>query len=166
MTPFRPARDGSVRARFDADEAALLAQIAAESSELVQRAARDEPGARVDPAAVRLLPDAYPEDAEASAEFRRFTAEGLAERKAHNARILMESLRRDGDDPVSVHLDHAQAITWLRALTDMRLMLAARLGIVRDGDDGAAHDAESVFLRAVYDWLGAVQESLVLALER
>ena len=41
-------------------------------------------------------------------------------------------------------------------------MIAARLGIVNDGDEG---DADSV-MAEVYDWLGYVQGSLVEALDK
>jgi hypothetical protein len=36
--------------------------------------------------------DAYPDDAEASAEFRRFTADDLTTRKAANARRIIADL--------------------------------------------------------------------------
>ncbi|MGH1522776.1 DUF2017 family protein [Leifsonia sp. L25] len=119
----------------------------------------------------RLLPDAYPDDPEASAEFRRFTAERLAESKARNAQLVIASLSGPADDgapdgAVDVRLDADQAQAWLRALTDIRLGLAAGLGIEEDGDEGDVHDLESATRRAVYDWLAAVQEFLVLALAR
>jgi Domain of unknown function (DUF2017). len=63
-----------------------------------------------------------------------------------------------------VRLDGEQAQAWLRALTDIRLALAAELGIEHDGDEGDIHDLESATRRAVYDWLAAVQEFLILAL--
>jgi hypothetical protein len=35
---------------------------------------------------------------------------------------------------------------------------------VQDGDEGDIHDDESALMRAVFDWLAYVQDSLVLAL--
>lgn len=67
---------------------------------------------------------------------------------------------------MDVTLDEAQATAWLRCLTDIRLVLAARLGIVQDGDEGDLHDEESQIRRTVFDWLAVVQESLVLSLSR
>lgn len=163
MKGFRRARDGRVTARFEPDEVEILVRLAGETAELAQAA---RAGAADDPALARLLPDAYPDDAAASAEFRRFTADGLAERKALNARVLSESLARAADGRREVSLDEAQATAWLRTLTDARLVLAARLGIVQDGDEGDVHDAETAFQRAVYDWLAGVQDSLVRALHR
>ncbi|AAT89165.1 hypothetical protein ATY41_05950 [Leifsonia xyli subsp. xyli] len=163
MRPFRRTRDGTLRARFEPDEAEILARLAAETAELAVDAASGAGDPREDPAFIRLLPDAYSGDAEASAEFRRFTAGGLAERKALTAQVVMETLG-GGSGAIEVRLDAPQAAAWLRTLTDIRLVLAARLGIVQDGDEGDIHDADSAFRRAVYDWLAGVQESLVLAL--
>ncbi|WP_314146680.1 DUF2017 family protein [uncultured Leifsonia sp.] len=165
MRPFRAAKDGTVRARFDRDEVDLLVQLSGEAGAIATAAAEGAGAAALDPAVLRLLPDAYPDDPDASAEFRRFTAAGIAERKALNARVVAETLAHGGAGTVEVRLDDAQAVAWLRAITDIRLVLAARLGIVQDGDDGDIHDASSALQRAVYDWLAGVQESLVLALD-
>ncbi|UAJ81008.1 DUF2017 family protein [Leifsonia sp. ZF2019] len=166
MRLFRPAGHGSVTARFEPEEAELLLRLAADAAELASEAAAVDDDLRADPALIRLMPDAYPGDAKASAEFRRFTADGIAERKALNARIVVECLARSDASRVDVTLDEAQATAWLRCLTDIRLVLAARLGIVQDGDEGDQHDEESQIRRTVFDWLAVVQESLVLSLGR
>ena len=173
MRPFRADRHGGVRARFEAAEAAVLRRFAAEAAERAERAGAAAPDPSVaDPALARLLPDAYSDDPEASAEFRRFTAERLAEQKADNARVVIASLSGPaGEVPddaraVDVRLDAEQAQAWLRTLTDIRLALAAGLGIEQDGDEGDVHDLESATRRAVYDWLAVVQEFLVRAVMR
>ena len=121
-----------------------------------------------DPALTRLLPDAYRGDADAAAEFRRFTEESLASKKIQNAAVVAESLERASAQShtgtVEVTLDAPATQSWLRCLTDIRLTVAARLGIESDGDEGADDD-ESLMLREVYDWLGFVQGSLIEALE-
>ncbi|WP_374006971.1 DUF2017 domain-containing protein [Leifsonia sp. LS-T14] len=165
VIPFRRRKDGRVIGRFRQEEAQLLTSLAEESVELARAAADPDAPAGHDPALRRLLPDAYPGDPEASAEFRRFTAAGLADRKEANARVVIESLAQREGDPVEAVLDEAQATAWLRAITDIRLVLAARLGILEDGDEGDIHDQETALQRAVYDWLAAVQEFLVLALQ-
>ena len=162
MTPFRRRRDGTVSARFPEDEADLLESLAEQSIELARAAAESADG--LDPALDRLLPDAYPDDPEASAEFRRFTAPGLAERKEASARTMLATLAERRDGMAEAVLDQAQATAWLRTITDIRLVLAARLGIHEDGDEGDIHDQDSALQRAVYDWLAGVQELLVLAL--
>lgn len=166
MRLFHPAGRGRVTARFEPEEAELLLRLATDAAELASAAATEEDGTRTDPALIRLMPDAYPGDPDASAEFRRFTADGIAERKALNARIVVECLARSDASRVDVTLDEAQATAWLRCLTDIRLVLAARLGIVQDGDEGDLHDEESQIRRTVFDWLAVVQESLVLSLGR
>ncbi|MBW8871229.1 MAG: DUF2017 domain-containing protein [Leifsonia sp.] len=165
MTPFRRRRDGRVTASFAPEEAQLLRSLTEEAVELARAAAHPE-NQLADPALGRLLPDAYPDDPEASAEFRRFTAAGLADRKERNAEVVRESLSQPADGTVKVILDDAQASAWLRTITDLRLVLAARLGIREDGDEGDIHDDESAMQRAVYDWLAGVQELLVMALQR
>lgn len=168
MRPFlADRRGGGVHARFEAAEVEVLRRFAADAASRAEQAADgSESGAAADPAGARLLPDAYPDDAEASAEFRRFTAERIAERKADNARAVIDSLGNATGEAVEVRLDGAQAQAWLRTLTDIRLVLAAGLGIERDGDEGDVHDLESATRRAVYDWLAAVQEFLVHAVTR
>ncbi|MFF1877477.1 DUF2017 domain-containing protein [Leifsonia sp. NPDC058230] len=165
MRDFRRENDGCVSAVFEPEEVEIVVQLATESGALA-RSAQEGAELRTDPALIRLLPDAYPDDPAASAEFRRFTTGGLAERKTLNAQLVVESLARPGDAEVEVRLDEAGATAWLRAITDIRLVLGARLGIVQDGDEGEIHDDETALMRAVFDWLAYVQDSLVLALSR
>jgi hypothetical protein len=119
-----------------------------------------------DPALQRLLPDAYPDDAEASQEFRRLTQDGLRARKLANAVTVLQTLHGDGPQVV---LDTVQAHAWLTALTDLRLVLGERLGVTDDpssqewDEDAAERDPRTAML-AVYDWLGYLQESLVRVL--
>ncbi|WIB13900.1 DUF2017 family protein [Curtobacterium sp. MCPF17_052] len=112
--------------------------------------------------AVRMFPDAYPEDDEASAEFRRYTQEDLRTAKSANAAVVHEWLTgaRDGA------FTRADEQAWLRSLTDLRLTIADRLGIVdrATADNGLDGDDGSVGLRDVYDWLGYVQEHLVVTI--
>jgi hypothetical protein len=52
----------------------------------------------------------------------------------------------------------------LRVLTDIRLVLATRLGIEHDGDRGYADSDAAILLSDIYDWLGIVQSSILDAL--
>jgi hypothetical protein len=151
MRGFRREPDGSLTARIRSEEQNVLITLASQVSDLL-----DSPHA-ADPALRRLLPDAYRDDPESAAEFRRLTEDSLAERKRGNAQILIASL----DGVESVRLDARQAQAWLRSLTDIRLTLAARLGIEHDGDTG-----DDPTLHGVYEWLGFVQGSLVEAVAR
>lgn len=158
MKGFRRDADGdTVTARFEAAEAVALADAA---RQLLAHLA--DPG---DPAVSRLFPDAYPDDPEASAEFRRFTLDSLAEAKVRNVRAMLRSLEDPGAGTgrgrVSVSLDPDEVQSWLRALTDIRLYQAALLGIERDGDTGFRGSLADRRRALVYGWLGYVQESLV-----
>ncbi|QHC57232.1 DUF2017 family protein [Rathayibacter sp. VKM Ac-2760] len=172
MRAFRRDSSGAAVARFDREEAGILRHLAGEMLELLDRGTAEE--ARNDPALARLLPDAYRDDADAAAEFRRFTAPDLAGRKMDDARAITAALdagEGTGHDrvfaglgEVTVRLEPPQALSWLRGLTDMRLALAARLGIV-DTDDVEPADETGQAIRAVYDWLGSVQDGLVRAID-
>jgi hypothetical protein len=156
---FRRSRHQFV-AVFNPDEASTLSLLASQVSDLIEnRASLDS-----DPALLRLLPDAYPDDAEASAEFRRFTADDLATRKAANARRIIADLApaARATSATTVKVDAQSAQAWVRSLTDIRLTIAARLGIETD-DDVESGDA---VLHDLYDWLGFVQGSLVDCLDR
>jgi hypothetical protein len=117
-----------------------------------------------DPALARLLPDASRDDAEAAAEFRRFTERGLRTRKHDALRTASASLGR-GSPAV---LSDAEATAWLTSLTDVRLVLAERLGLRTDSDaealylelEGLDVDDPRAWLGAVYDFLTWLQEGL------
>ena len=159
MKAFRRSRHQFV-AVFDPDEAGTLSLLASQVIALLDdRGSRDG-----DPALLRLLPDAYPDDAEASAEFSRFTADDLASRKASNARRIVADLApaAGATSATTVKVDAQAAQAWLRSLTDIRLTIATRLGIETDDDLGSGDPA----LRDLYDWLGFVQGSLVDCLDR
>ncbi|MDQ1486271.1 MAG: hypothetical protein QOJ62_1964 [Actinomycetota bacterium] len=112
-----------------------------------------------DPALRRLLPDAYSEDPEAAAEFRRYTDAGLREGMLADSAVvgaMLDGIPAGGKlDP-----DDDQAQAWLRVVTHLRLVLASRLGIVTAADqdelDGVDEDDPRTATFAVYSWLGAV----------
>lgn len=110
----------------------------------------------LDPALARLLPDAYRGDDEASSDHRRLTERGLVDRKIANARTVISSL-----ESTAVALDGSAVQSWLRTLTDLRLVIAARLQIETDDDVGLG-DEDMLML---YDWLGYLQGSLVEVIE-
>jgi hypothetical protein len=170
MRQFERGPDGTLAAALDAEEAVLLQSLAGQVAELVADAAlRQAQGVATsstrddhDAAVARLLPDAYPGDSEASAEFRRFTEGGLAERKVANAETVIRSLAGAGVTG-RVELVDAEALSWLRCLTDIRLTIASRLGIDTEDDD--AGRSIDPLMREIYDWLGFVQNSLIEALD-
>jgi hypothetical protein len=191
VKPFKRRRRGGLVATFEPGEAQVLASLAGQVVELL-RDRNGESESEADPLAgqlgmggpslppedpvlQRLLPDAYRDDVDDSAEFRRFTERSLTSAKVANAEAILAALVAAGLDEVDeeagetleVELDADTAQSWLRALTDIRLSLAVRLGI-EDDDDAmllARSDDEAVVaMTELYDWLGYVQETLVVAL--
>ena len=93
--------------------------------------------APADPAVARLLPDASRDDPELAESFRRLTEEDLRERKRDALGLAAAALRRAA--PVVLGRREAQAL--LKGLTDVRLVLAERLGIATDEDAEFLHAA-------------------------
>lgn len=185
----RHVPSGAVIANFTGFEADLIRNLAGQVVELLhsEAAAPVEPTDPLeamfnfdgpttepdDPALQRLLPNGYSNDPEASGEFRRFTESTLREAKSGNAMVLVTSLEEAGltDEPddlavIDVELDAQQALAWMKAFTDIRLALAARLGVREDDEEfwaslpdedprSSAHD--------IYEWVGWLQETLVEA---
>lgn len=116
-----------------------------------------------DPVLARLFPDAYREDDEAAAEFRRYTEVGLRDGKISAATTVLDGLGAGGE----IVLDTEQAQDWLRALNDLRLALGTRLEITEEMHERIAEldpDDPHYPAYAAYDWLSFLQESLVRAL--
>lgn len=154
MKAFTALSDGVIQARISRDEALLLQSLASQVSTLLRE------GSASDPAVLRMLPDAYPSDPAASAEFRRFTVSGLVDRKVLNAETVTLTLS-SAIESGEVLLDPRQSGAWMRSLTDIRLTLASRLGIETDDQE----PSDDTILQDLYDWLGYLQNSLVEAVE-
>ncbi|WP_432493636.1 DUF2017 domain-containing protein [Kineococcus auxinigenes] len=190
MATFRRSRNGLFSLTLQPVEADVLASVTREVLELL-----DVPERRPDPLAEelglgdlpgfgaladsaggpaappeddvlrRLLPDAYPEDPDAAAEFRRFTEHGLRERKAAAARAVLASLAPVEGQGGRVQLDADGARTWLAALNDVRLALGTRLGVSDDSEPELLGDDDPErYAWAVYDFATHLQETLVRSL--
>ena len=128
--------------------------------------AAEPPQAPADPVLARLLPDAYQDDPEAAGEFRKYTESSLREAKKYFAQTLIETLPAQGG---RVKLSADQALDWLRALNDVRLMFGVRLEVTEEFEEQyAALDPKDPRVAAyeIYGWLGALQDSLVRAIAR
>jgi hypothetical protein len=188
----RHRRSGRMIATFSGFEADLLRSLASQLVELLRNEAA-APREHVDPleamlsfegpttepedpVLARLFPSAYAEDAEASSEFRRFTEGGLRDGKAAAAAAVIDALEEAGlpselteqNLVIDVELDEPSSMSWLRCFTDLRLALGVRLEI-SEGDDAYWHrlpeDDPRRQAHDLYDWLGALQETLVDALD-
>lgn len=131
-----------------------------------------------DPAVLRILPNAAPTDREVADEFRRLTEPELRATKVDRLRVMWLALNEDGPE-WEVPADQAMATA--AALTDVRLVLAARLGLDTDDDADALHreidlagqaiaegtagglgvNPERVWLGMLYQALSWLQESLM-----
>jgi hypothetical protein len=145
-------------------EAAHLMGLVGQFLEVLDAA---PPGDSTDPAVRRLTPDAYPEDSDASAEFRSMTQSDLLDRRRADARVVLSGLALAGAEPdrlteensldtVSLRLTVDDVSSWLRALAALRLVLAERLGIMTEDD----HDDDDPRF-AIYDWLGYRLDALI-----
>jgi hypothetical protein len=177
---FRRTRHG-VAGHLDDTERDLLARLFDDVHEMLEDDSPPETDplaalvgisedARVpdDPAVHRLLPDGARDDPEGAQEFRRFTERGLRARKQQALATARASLEAGP----SLLLTDDQARAWVTALTDVRLVLAERLGLRTDDDAAqlhvalvdAADDDPVAWLAAVYDFLTWLQETLVTVL--
>ncbi len=143
-----------------------------------------------DPALARLLPDAYAEDSAASSDFRRFTEQDLRQHKTAQIDATLASLAPEQEDDQAgqqippddlvhryrqLHLLPEQAQAWLSALNDVRLVMGTRLQVSEDDDlllwldeqqqptTPTQQGLQAQAMRAVYDYLTAIQEHLVEA---
>lgn len=150
------------RAFIEPAEARILVSLGEQLQQLYADGLAGDPLA--DQALARVLPDAYRDDAEAAAEWRELSRRGLIERKAGFAGTFTSSLAQiaAGSDPAAVTLTEGEAIDWMRAIGDLRLILAERLGIVVDGDEGESGPEGAAEL---YRWLAWMQDDLVRALD-
>ena len=184
MEPFRSVRGGGARAWLAAAEASLLRSLVGQIMSLVESEGPAEvdgqdaelaaleamvhgPGADTlpeDPVLARLLPDGYRDDPEAAGEFRKYTEPALRSAKHQAAQEMLDTLPDAGG---RIQLTKDQALSWLRALNDIRLALGVRLGVTEEFEEqwGALKPDDPQWTAfEVYAWLGAVQESLVQAL--
>ncbi|WP_243064198.1 DUF2017 family protein [Humibacter sp. RRB41] len=171
MTRIRRMRDGAFAVTLLDDEfialttleADLLGLLADRLSSIADGAIEKSP----------MFPDAYPGDVEASAEFHALTDVDLVSVKSEAARAVMSAFagaeleassgRWRQSEARTVIFDSEASQVFMRNLTDLRLLLAERLGIEHDGDEGYSGH-EYTIDRARYWWLGETQERLVMAL--
>ncbi len=185
---FHARRGGGVVATFEAHEADLLRNLAAQIIELLRHESavpddQDDPleamldftgptTAPDDPVLARLFPDAYREDEEAAGDFRRFTEAELRAGKASHAAAVIDDLEDAGlgDQPepgtmIDIEVDIGRAMDWLKTFNDIRLALGTRLGIEDESNlDDLPDDDPRMMVVEIYQWMSYLQESLVHAL--
>jgi hypothetical protein len=178
----RIRRGGGAVARFPTAEAMLLRSLVGQVAELLGDEQAGEAGAAGgdpladllalsenselpdDPVLARLLPDAYQDDQDASAEFRRYTERGLRSGKVAAAQTVLDTLPAEGGE-IRLSADQGQA--WLRSINDVRLALGVRLDVSEDPEEMYKRAEQGGPVAAglmIYDWLSFLLDSLVQAL--
>ena len=190
---FQRRRGGGAVATFTGFEADLLRSLASQLVELLRNETAaptptDDPLERLldfsgpttepeDPVLARLFPTAYPSDAEAAGEFRRFTEGTLRDNKAQGAVQIIEALEGAGLPPelgedglmIDIELDEGDAVGWMKSFTDIRLALATRLEVEEGDEDywmSLPDEDPRTHVYDIYQWVGYLQETLVAALSR
>ena len=148
-----------VRIVLETEEAMLLSELADQVDSVLLLGGDD------DPALGRLIPNAYPDDATSARDFARYTRESLVDGKRQAAQSVRDATATErGSGIVEIELDQAQAWDWLTFLTDLRLILAERVGVVDEEADEADEQRDD-YLRAAYEWAGIVQGSMLEVLD-
>jgi hypothetical protein len=146
---IEPAPDGGVRFFLPPAERELLLQLRAELLSLLESAPDD-------PSLERLFPPAY-DDRKSDSEYQRLMRDELETGLRETFDVMEATAARE-------KLTAAEAEEWLRALTDLRLVLGTRLDVAEDtfaeGLDLADPRAPEL---AVYGYLSWLQEMLVAA---
>ncbi|WP_353827088.1 DUF2017 family protein [Agromyces sp. SYSU T0242] len=149
-----------VRIVLETEEAMLLSELADQVDSVLLLGGDD------DPALGRLFPSAYPEDQAAARDFTRYTRDSLVDGKRQAAQSVRDATATDREaGVVEIELDQAQAWGWLTFLTDLRLILAERVGVTDPEEAEPADDERDDYLRAAYEWAGIVQGSMLEVLD-
>ncbi len=164
---FKRSLTGRVTLRLEEFEKNVLQDFIREFANLVavpDEPAETDPLARMlgmngpteisdDPALARLFPHAYLDDAEAAADFRRYTEPELRGVKVKATQTVLESMALEAE---KITLSNVEQLAWLQVLNDLRLVLGVRLNIT----DGEREDPDEPLFQ-VYDWLTWLQGTLI-----
>jgi len=154
--------DGRILVEASGREIDLLTTMLGQFTELIDGRSRDPHRGELtpkDPALARLLPDPVLDDPGAATELRSLTEASLMSHKLKNAASVNDLLAGARKAPAAMGPDAELAM--LKALTDLRLVLAARLGIEQDGDRGRRWSLNDRRMQTAYQWLAAVQSDLL-----
>jgi hypothetical protein len=149
----RRTRQGDFELRLAAEERDVLRSLPAQIREVLASSSGSD-----DPAIARLNPTAYPDDPEFDAEYHRLMREDLDAGRLAALQTLEETVD-------ARRLDEPQALAWLRALNDMRLLVGTRLDVSEDPAERVVspRDPRAPAL-ALYDYLSVLEQDLVEAL--
>ena len=115
----RRTRQGEFEIRLSTEERDVLRSVPAQVRDALTT------GDKADPAVARLHPTAYPDDPDLDNEYQLLMGEDLDEGR-------LNALQTFEDSVDATVLEEAQALAWLRAVNDTRLLLGTRLEVSED----------------------------------
>ncbi len=149
---IRRTRSGQFELRLPPEEREVLRGLPAQMRDALELG-------DADPAVARLNPSACPDDDQVDQEYRELMGDQLTEGRLEALAMLEKSV----DEP---RLDEEQALAWMRAINDLRLLLGTRLDVTEDpADRRVADDDPRASAFALYDYLSLLTQELVEALE-
>lgn len=164
--------DGGMRVTMEEVEVAILQDLAGQllsltapeasaidSDPLAQMVGIDPHATKpTDPVLSRLYPDAYPDDPDASLEFRRFTERSLRDASAERANRIIQIISENSE----LELMDDQWRDLVGFLNDLRLALGTRLEITESFEAQEFDHADPrAALLDLYGWLTWMQETLI-----
>jgi hypothetical protein len=150
--PFAPARGGAVGVHLPKDARAMLRELASSFRRLLT-----EHTPSSDVSLQRLFPPAYPDDPLQNLDFEREAGRGLLDQRLEALDLLIGTA-----DAKRLTIDEAMA--WMRALNDMRLVFGSRLNVTEETEPGDFDAADEARTFELYLLLGWLLETLIAAL--
>src|SRR3954470_10829118 len=149
---IRRTRSGEFALRLPAEEREVLRGLPAQMRDAMELG-------DADPAVARLNPSACPDDEEIDKEYRELMGSQLNDGRLQALATLEESVDE-------ARLDEDQAMAWMRAINDVRILLGTRLDVSEDPADRRVPDDDPrAGAFALYDYLSLLTQELVEALE-
>ena len=160
MRVWQRANDGTLLLRLRGHEAFALQRIATDLASIV---ASPPEGDLAD----RLYPRAYldPTEDTAELEFQAFVHEDLSSARVEALQRIAIGVHSaadpDSDDLVDIAVAADDAIGWVTALNDARLVIGTTLDVDEETDTIYSRDDPRYEMGLLYQWLGWVQDELV-----
>lgn len=151
-TRFRLRRDHSLEVNISDEERQLVAGLLRQLKDLLMGTS---PAGDVDPSVRRLFPAAYPDDDALDKEYQELMRDQLLARRLDNIDLVESSLGLD-------RLSPEQAMGWIAAINDVRLVLGTRLDVVEDEEitDLDPDDPDNA-AKGIYHYLGHLLGEIV-----
>ena len=149
---IKRTRSGQYELRLSAEEREILRGLPAQMRDALALG-------KDDPAVARLNPSACLDDAEVDAEYHQMMDDDL-----NAGRIAaLDTFEKTVDND---RLDEEEALAWMRAINDTRLVLGTRLSVSEDpGERQISADDPRAPGFALYDYLSLLTQELVEALD-